>query len=186
LWQRIAGGAPHQPKSVAQAAFPTPRDEWNDATAEREMDLLKEIIVSARNLRAQMKLDPKKQVDGVLYARDGAHRVAQTQAEAIRKLAGVALEISAEDPPAQSAAMRSTTEFDLALKVSGAQVEAQRKRLEKEIQQLEKVIGSSKKQLGNERFLERAPEDVVASIREKLIEYESQLEKSKAALAGLT
>ncbi|MCP5114702.1 MAG: hypothetical protein GY953_28060, partial [bacterium] len=40
-------------------------------------------------------------------------------------------------------------------------------------------------QLGNERFLERAPEDVVASIREKLIEYESQLEKSRAALAGL-
>ncbi|MCP5118503.1 MAG: class I tRNA ligase family protein, partial [bacterium] len=28
LWQRIAGGAPNQPKSVAQAAYPAPRDEW--------------------------------------------------------------------------------------------------------------------------------------------------------------
>jgi valyl-tRNA synthetase len=153
--------------------------------AEDEMALLQEIIVSARNLRAQMNIDPKEQIDGVLYARDGACQVAEAQSEAILKLAGVKLEVSTEAPPSRSAAMRSTTEFDLLLKVSDAKVEAQRQRLEKEIQRLEKVIGNSRKQLTNDTFVERAPGHVVEGIRAKLADYEAQLEKSRAALEGL-
>jgi valyl-tRNA synthetase len=64
-------------------------------------------------------------------------------------------------------------------------MEAQRKRLIKEIEQLEKNIANSERQLGDEKFLSRAPEHVVAQIREKLGEYKAQLEKSRAAAASL-
>jgi len=185
LWQRLAVGSPGGPKSIALARYPEPRDDWNHAAAERDMELLQDIIVNARNLRAQMKLDPKQELDGVLYARDAAHRVASGQLEIIRKLAGVRLEVSADLPPKQAAAMRSTTEYDLLLKVSGAEIEAQQKRLLKEVEQLEKLVANSKRQLGNETFIERAPAEVVNNIRTKLAEYEAQLEKSREALAGL-
>ena len=64
------------------------------------------------------------------------------------------------------------------LNVPHAQVAAQRKRLEKEKEQLEKNIANSKRQLGDETFLSRAPAHVVESIRTKLAEYEAQLAKS--------
>jgi valyl-tRNA synthetase len=185
LWQRLADGSTAHPKSIALGAYPQPRVEWNDAEAERQMELLQDIVVSARNLRAQMKIDPKQQLSGVLYARDGAQHVARREAEAIRKLAGVDLEVSAEEPPKQGAAMRSTTEFDLLLSVPAAQMEVERDRLKKEIGQLEKLVDNSRRQLGNETFISRAPAHVVENIRGKLAEYEAQLEKSRSALESL-
>ncbi|MCW5978620.1 MAG: valine--tRNA ligase [Bryobacteraceae bacterium] len=185
LWQRLAAGSASRPKSIALAAYPQPRPEWQDEEAERAMGLLQEIVVSARNLRAQMKIDPKQQLDGVLYARDGARQVALSEAEAIRKLAGVNLEVSAAEPPQTGAALRSTPEFDLLLSVPMAQVEAERARLAKEIAQLEKLVDNSKRQLANGAFVERAPAHVVENIRAKLVDYEAQLDKSRSALRGL-
>jgi valyl-tRNA synthetase len=78
--------------------------------------------------------------------------------------------------------MASTPEFDLALNVPAAQLEAQRKRLVKEKEQLEKNIANSRRQLGDETFLGRAPAQVVESIRTKLADYETQFAKVKAAL----
>jgi valyl-tRNA synthetase len=63
-------------------------------------------------------------------------------------------------------------------------MEAQRKRLEKEKEQLDKNIANSERQLGDEAFLGRAPAHVVESIRTKLAEYKQQIEKVKAALNG--
>ena len=65
------------------------------------------------------------------------------------------------------------------------QLDAQKSRLEKEIEQFEKLVVSSRGQLANEAFLSRAPEKVVSQLREKLAGYESQLEKSRNALAAL-
>lgn len=81
--------------------------------------------------------------------------------------------------------MRATPDFDLGLEVPAAQLEVLRKRLEKEIEQLDKTIANSQRQLGDEKFLSRAPDHVVAGIREKLAEYESQVAKSRESLAAL-
>ncbi len=64
-------------------------------------------------------------------------------------------------------------------------MDAQRKRLEKQIEQLDKVIASSLRQLSDQKFLSRAPAPVVDSIRGKLADYEAQLEKSRTALEAL-
>ena len=81
--------------------------------------------------------------------------------------------------------LRSTPEFDLVLKLPAAQLDAQRKRLEKEIQQLEKIIEGSERQLSNEEFLSKAPAKVLDTLRTKLADYQSQLAKSRATLEGL-
>jgi len=185
LWQRLRAGSPGQPKSIALAPYPQPRPEWTDEAAESEMELLQQIIVSARNLRAELKVDPKQMLEGVLYSRDSAARIAAREAEAIRKLAGVKLEILEGAPPERSAAMRSTRDFDLLLKVPAAQLDAQRRRLEKEIEQLEKLIASSERQLADQTFVSRAPERVIETLRAKLAGYQAQLEKSRAALEAI-
>jgi valyl-tRNA synthetase len=186
IWQRLAKGTPGRPISIALGQYPQYDIHVTDHPAEREMQILQEIVTAARNLRADMGANPKEQLEGVLYSQSGAADVAGKQADAIQKLANIKLEIRSEAAPAGvQGVKRSTTEFDLVLRISQAQVAVQHKRLEKEIEQLEKVIANSERQLANEEFLARAPEQVVNSIRQKLSEYRGQLAKSRAALEAL-
>ena len=176
LWQRLATDRAMRPISVAVALYPQYRQEVTDYEAEREIGILQEIVTMARTLRTEGKLDPKQQIEGALYSRSSALNVAQRHAAAIQKLANVKLEFKAESAP-KSAAMRSTAQFDLVLHVPQAQEEAQRKRQEKEKEQLGKNIASLRRQLEDEAFQAKAPGKVIDSMRQKLADYEAQLRK---------
>jgi valyl-tRNA synthetase len=181
LWSRLRPENAPRPVSISLCRYPQFRPELADAAAVREIGALQEIVTLARTLRTEMKFDPKQPLEGALYSRGDALETGRRHAEAIQRLANVALEFRAEATP-KAAAMRSTPEFDLVLAVPAAQLEAQRKRLAKEKEQLEKNIANSRRQLTDEKFLSRAPAPVVDSIRSKLTEYEAQLEKVKIAL----
>jgi valyl-tRNA synthetase len=181
LWQRLAAGRGNRPVSIALAQYPHYRREGTDFAAEREIAIAQEVVTLARTLRTEAKLDPKQQLAGTLYSRSDALDVARRHAEAIQKLANVKLEFQAQAAP-KSPALRSTAQFDLVLHVPRQQEDAQRKRLEKERDQLAKTIANSKRQLSDETFLARAPGKVVESIRQKLADYEAQLEKIDGAL----
>ncbi|MDQ6701462.1 MAG: valine--tRNA ligase [Acidobacteriota bacterium] len=172
LWQRLAGDKTDRPKSIALASYPEYDASRADDAADRDMQILQDIVSVARNLRTEQKLDPKLAVHGTLYSRGPALRIAESQAAAIQKLANLTL--SCQEGSAASA-MGSTAEFDLVLELPEAQLEAQRKRVAKEREQLEKNIANSERQLADETFLGRAPAKVVESIRQKLGEYQAQL-----------
>jgi len=185
LWQRLSSNAASKPRSVAVAPFPRFAPEGVDEAAEEDVALLKEIITCARNLRAELKLDPKEQMEADLYSSGRALTVAREHREVISKLAGVTLTLHEGHAPKAGGAMRATASFDLSLRVSEAALTSLKKRLEKESQQLEKNIENSKRQLADSAFLSRAPEQVVAAIREKLSGYEEQLRKNRLALETL-
>ena len=63
----------------------------NGFTAERDMQIMQDIVTSARKLRQDMKLDPKLALNGTLYSRSDAHRVGIANAMAIQKLGNVTL-----------------------------------------------------------------------------------------------
>jgi valyl-tRNA synthetase len=182
LWQRLKGQA-KRPESIALAGYPQPRAELADAEADREIAVVQDIVTMARTLRAESRLDPKQRLQGALYSQGPALGIARRRVDAIRKLANVDLQFKAEGAP-QAAAMRSTAEFDLVLELPPAQQDAQRKRLEKDRDQLAKNIANSKRQLSDEVFLSKAPAPVVETIRRKLADYEEQLRKTEGALGG--
>jgi valyl-tRNA synthetase len=180
LWQRLATDRTTRPVSIALALYPRYRQELSDLTAEREIEILQEVVTMARTLRTEAKLDPKQQLEGALYSRGSGLEIAQRHAEAIAKLGNVKLEFKAEAAP-RAPAMRSTAEFDLVLHLPQAQEEAQRKRQEKETEQLEKNIANLERQLGDEKFLGKAPAHVVDGMRQKLADYKKQLDKLRGS-----
>src|SRR6266404_6449290 len=143
--------------SIALERYPQFDAAMADAEAEREMALLQEIVTAARVLRAEHKVDKKQVLTGVLYSQRA------TQIDAIQRLANVQLEVIAGPAPKLEGAVRSTPDFDLLLHMPEAA--GQKERLEKENEQLEKLIANSARQLENEEFLKKAPEKVVVSIR---------------------
>jgi len=158
LWQRLNPG---EGKSIATADFPKPCSSRNDPEAEREMERLQDIIVRVRDIKAAHRNTKTLTLEG-----DGAFvKTAQANAEAITKLTtGVVL--TCVEKPGE------------ALAFSGIVVtEEQKARNAKEIEQLEKVIANSKRQLGDEKFVSRAPAHIIDGIKSKLADYEAQLQK---------
>jgi valyl-tRNA synthetase len=183
LWQRLGDGVA-KPASIGLARYPQHDPALADPEAEREMAILQEIITEARTLRAEMKLDPKARLAGALHSAGVAAEVAGRNAAAILKLANVSLAVKRDAAPTNGC-RRSTPDFDLLLDVPEAQLDALRKRIAKEIEQLEKNIAGLRRQLGDDAFLGRAPAQVVEGMRVKLAEYEAQLARSRSALAAL-
>jgi len=175
LWRRFG-----QTTSISREAYPEPTAI--DSAAEHEMTVLQEMVTAARNLRADHQLDKKQELQGIVYCRNGAERL---EFGVVEKLANVKLEVRSGAPPKLERAVRSTAEFDLLLELPEVDVTGQRVHLEKEIENLSKLIVDKDRQLGNEKFLNSAPPAVVESLRQKRREYQAQLEKSQAALAGL-
>lgn len=186
LWQRLVRGSRKRPVSIALAPYPQYRHVQTNFGAEYEVRIVQEVVTLARTLRSEMKLDPKQQLEASFYSRSAALGIGRTNVEAIQKLSNMKFEFHEGAAPQGSGAVRSTPEFDIVLNVPRAQVGAQRKRLEKDKEQLEKNINNSQRQLADEAFLSRAPAHVVTSIRQKLGDYEAQLEKIGAALDGLS
>jgi valyl-tRNA synthetase len=176
LWQRLQRPG----KSIALASYPQFDPAAEDTNAEHDMGHLQAIVTAARGLKADNGIDGRQTLSGALYAPGHAYHVAHIHAASIRELARVELELHHSAAPKLEGAVRSTPEFDLVLEVP--QVEIPRERLVKENEQLEKLIASSERQLSSEDFLKKAPEKVVATIRQKKSEYESQLAKNRAAL----
>ena len=178
LWHRLGGA---DDASISLTSYPQFSPARVDAAAEREIGILQEIVTAARNLRADLSLDPKLPLEGLISGNADVLSVAAAQSVAIQKLAGLSLQ-AGETP--KTGAIRSTAEFTLAFNVPAGQMEAQRIRLEKERVQLEKNIASSRRQLSDDVFLGKAPAKVVDSIRAKLADYEVQLARLLESLAG--
>ena len=178
LWQRFKGDAP-RPVSIALTEYPQYRRQNTDFAAEREIGIVQEIVTLARTMRHDLQIDPKLLLRGTLHARGDSLEIGRRYADAIERLAVVSLEFTT-DPAPDGATRRTTSQMDLVLDVPQAQLEAQRSRLEKEAGQLQKNIANSRRQLSDETFLSRAPAHVVATLRDKLAEYETQLAKIKA------
>jgi valyl-tRNA synthetase len=165
LWHRLAE---REGKSISCAAIPVYIEARDNPEAEREISQLQDVVTALRNLRADLGLDPKMPLDGISDIDCSTHTLA------IQKLAGVALR---QGTPPKSGAVKSMSGFTVSIDVPAAQLEVQRKRLEKERDQLLKNIANSDRQLTDDVFLGKAPQKVVDSIRTKKAEYEAQLNK---------
>ncbi|HEY3823641.1 MAG TPA: valine--tRNA ligase [Bryobacteraceae bacterium] len=170
LWHRLDERGE---KSISLQPYPTYKKDRDDPAAEAEIELLQNIVRAARNLRAELGLDPKQPLEGKISI--------GIDTELLRRLCGVTF--TRGDVP-KTGAVRSTPDFDLSIDVPTGQIEAQQKRLEKERDQLMKNIANSQRQLNDEVFLSKAPAKVVDSIRAKLADYEAQLAKIEASLNG--
>ncbi len=186
LWQRLAVNYPDRPKSIALARYPRYHPDAHDLKAEIEVQILQDIVTAARGLRADHKVDKKLHLHATLYTmHPRTFEIASREREPIERLANIKVELKNDAAPKLKGAVRSTPQFDLFLQLPETDTGAVRIRLTKEIEQLEKLIANSERQLGNEEFVEKAPEKVVAQIREKMAGYQVQAGKSKATLSAL-
>jgi len=186
IWHAMYDGKPPL-KSIALAAYPEADVEQFDLAAEAEMAILQDLIVSVRNLRAELKIENKLRVPIQVFTEDPAIRslVEQNQG-AVERLANVESITFVESTLAKLPGVRHTARFDVhVVYEQKIDVAAECARLRKELERVEKDIAGCRRQLGNEQFLAKAPADVVEGLRRRLPELEVLQEKTKSKLEEL-
>ncbi len=133
-----------------------------------------------RNIRADMKIDPKKKVAAELSIVDGAPRASvEANRDGIIRLGMLTeLKISGERLTQGGGVVRSTAKFDLRVAYTEpVDVAAESARISKDMEGLRKAIGSKEKQLSDETFRSRAPEPVVRTLEATLAEQRIEMQK---------
>jgi valyl-tRNA synthetase len=186
IWQAIYGGSPPL-KSVALAAYPQADEKQLDLQAETNMAILQDLIVSVRNLRAELKVEPKTKIPIQLFAHDAQILGLIDQNEdAVKRLANVESIVEVEQSVATQPPSRSTARFDVRVVYEKKiDVEAERDRLQKELERSEKELSNGQRQLSNEQFLAKAPAEVIERIRKRAQELDLLIAQARKRLEEL-
>jgi valyl-tRNA synthetase len=181
LWHQL----PQQPgaKSIALARFPEARKEWNNSEAVKSFALLQEAIVALRNIRAEMKLDPKKKVSAEFSsASPHIRQLVGENLDGILRLGTLSeLKISSAHLPQTGGSVRSTAQFDVRVAYTDTvDLAAEASRLRKEIEKLQKAIEAKERQLSSDTFRGKAPAKIIAEMENALAHQKIELEKMSA------
>ncbi|MBE3653195.1 valine--tRNA ligase [Vibrio navarrensis] len=167
-------------------------DEANfNQAALDDIEWVKAFITSIRNLRAEYDINPGKPLSVMLKAateEDAARVEANKQVLiSLAKLESVRVLAAGEATPACATALVGKSE--LMIPMAGIiDKDAELARLDKEVAKTQGEIKRIEGKLGNEGFVAKAPEAVIAKEREKLEGYKEtlvKLEEQKTTIAAL-
>jgi valyl-tRNA synthetase len=188
IWHAMYDGAPPL-KSIALAAYPAADEKQIDLAAETEMAILQDLIVSVRNLRAELKVEPKVKVPIEVFAHEPEIRAMLEKnlgAVLADRPANVEAVTFVERSLANLPGARSTSRFDVhAIYEKKIDVAAERERLTKDLEKIEKEQANGQRQLSNEQFLAKAPAKVVDGLKTRAEELSLLREKTLAKLNEL-
>jgi valyl-tRNA synthetase len=186
IWQAMwEGKAPA--KSIALVGYPQADEKQFDLAAETEMAILQDLIVSVRNLRAELKVEPKIKVPIQVFAHGPEiARLIEQNRGAVERLANVENITFVESSLAKLAGSRSTARFDVhVIFERKIDVSAECSKLRKELEGIEKRIGVASVQLGNQGFLSKAPQKVVDDLSKQLEDTKLLREKTLSKMKEL-
>jgi valyl-tRNA synthetase len=187
LWQQLPDEL-RESESIAVAPWPLP-EVWAWEEEARAFALLQAIVSSARTLRAEYGTPPARKVPLFVMASDPSRRVAiERHAEDVARLAHAsALEVGV-DAAAGEGWARHVVEGGLEIAIRLADlvdVEKELARLAEEAARAESLLAAARARLTDERFVTRAPSDVVERERAKAADLEQTLERLATLRSGL-
>jgi len=189
IWQRLprgGGAAPNPATYIMVAAFPKAGRKGRDAAAEIEMTPVIAVVGAIRTVRSESRISPAVELTVTVgcSSMDAARLRAAVPLIGALARARVTVEPGAARPPQSAHAVAGGA--DVFVHLEGVvDVGAERARLQKEIDKARKETAFLEGKLGRPDFVERAPAEVVARDRERLVEQGQILEKLTASLAAL-
>ncbi len=191
LWQHFAPLTANSGKSIMLQSLPPYEKDKSDREAGKEIDWLKQFIMSIRKIRSEMDIAPGKRLPLVLenaseldLNRLQHHRPLLTS---LAKLDTISVLNQDETPPESATALMG--EMKLLIPLAGLiDKKAELARLEKELSKYEKEIQRLADKLSNKNFTSRAPQQVVDQERQKLQDAEiarKQLDSQKLKIQAM-
>jgi valyl-tRNA synthetase len=192
LWQQVAQRLglinDSENASIMLQRFPESADMAENTSAEAQIEWLKAVITGIRTIRGEANIKPSQEIPLLLQGGSSADRKSAAQAEnMLARLANVTsiqwLDDDAE-PPLN--ALSLVGELKVMVPLAGLiDVEAERARIGKEVGKTQQELEKIEKKLGNEAFVAKAPEAVVAKERTRAEELHTTLSTLESQIQAL-
>lgn len=172
--------------SLMTARWPEPIPSLLDETVERRIEKIQGLIRAIREIRNQYNIQPARKLTVSICAPDSQTAALREDAGLIQHLAGVeSIQIGPHLTKPKTAAAALVGDVQVFVH-EVVDLEAERDRLQKQKEYLEKGIEPLRGKLSNEQFLSRAKPEVVEQSRKKMAELIEQLQQVKHLLAELS
>ncbi|CAM8638705.1 ValS Valyl-tRNA synthetase [Candidatus Planktophila dulcis] len=171
LWTTLTGG-----ETLVTAKWPVADGSHINKKSEALVGELQKIITEVRRFRNDQGVKPSQKIPGRFIAPAEVTAYASAMAFLLR------LELTEFTPSASVEIGSMKVELDLSGTVD---VIAERARLEKDLVTAQKDMKTADVKLNNEGFMAKAPESVVAEIRERMAATSADIERITAQLAAL-
>jgi valyl-tRNA synthetase len=171
LWTTLTGG-----ETLVTAAWPVADSSHINKKSEALVGELQKIITEVRRFRNDQGVKPSQKIPGRFIAPADVTAYASAMAFLLK------LELTEFTPSASVEIGSMKVELDLSGTVD---VVAERARLEKDLVTAQKDMKTAEVKLNNEGFMAKAPESVVAEIRERMSATSADIERITAQLAAL-
>ncbi len=182
IWQALG----EEPESVSIAAFPEAGERNEEAEA--AMRAFQEIVVGVRSIRSELDVPASAKLAALVKTKDKALRKLLSEKEAaLAALSGASSwTVAAEVTPPDGSARQVLSSAELFVPLAEwIDIDAERARLRADLVATESDLAKVEATLGNEKFLARAPEDVVEKERGKQAEFRHKRDRLQANLRSL-
>jgi len=165
IWQKL----PLAGETIMLAPWPV-ETELRDEDAERTMQLLMNVITEIRTIRSEKQVPPGRKITAIFQTDAERQQVLKANIQYLQNLAGLAeVEIGAPGEKPERSAAAVTNGIEIYLPLAGMiDLEAEAKRIEKELAKAKQELERTEKKLSNPGFVNKAPEAVVEKEKEKL------------------
>jgi len=192
IWQTFkqkAAGAEAWPETLLFAGWPYDGGKkFHDAKAQKAIGLLQDAVGGIRDLRVRSQIAPTEKLKAVIVCKEkGTQEALQTFEREVKTLGRLAeLQCVRTFQKKGAMAASSFAAFDIFVSLEGIlDPEAEKKRLQKKIQETEQWIENIRKKVENPSFAEKAPKEILEKEKEKLHDAKSLLVSYQTQLAGL-
>ncbi len=186
LWHLLSGK--DDAETISTQSTPEPVQENIDTMIEEKLELVQNIVEEIRKLRSTTSIPPSQKLPVSIAIKDATNRAIFDEAKNViagmAKCSEIIIAETVEKP--ESVLSSVVREIEIFLSLGDAiDLDKEKERLEKEIKRLEGNIRGCENKLSNEKFVNNAPEKVVAYEKEKLASMKESLIKVKENLASL-
>src|SRR5436309_639527 len=179
IWQRL----PHKGESIMLAPYPRPSKKDRKPDAELQMSAVMDLVTAVRNIRGEMRIAPAASLAATLRPGPDAGELFTANGALIDALGRVRLTIDPAATRPRSSAMAVIGGSELYVDLTGVvDLAAERQRIQKEIAKAAERVEFLRGKLSKPDFAERAPAEIVAKERERLVEQEALHAKLVASL----
>lgn len=176
IWQRVAplAGLETAGTSIMVQGFPVYNEASVDAKAMEDLEWVKQFILAIRNIRGEMDISPSKPLSVLLAnaSSDDVRRIEENKSflASLAKLEEFTMLENKDDAPA--CATSYVGNLEIMIPMAGLiDVEAELARINKQLEKAEKGLAQVQNKLANEKFVNNAPEAVLAKENAKLAEF---------------
>ena len=186
ITEKIYKSMPNASGTLMLQSFPRYNSKLNYSVAVKEIELVKEVIKTVRNIKANVGAAPSKKVK--LFVKSDKTALFKKGSNYIEKLAGVSEVIVITDPSVIGEKTVSQVIDGAELYVPLGElvdINSEIERLTKELEKIDEEIARASGKLANQGFLEKAPKNLVDAEKAKRDSYIEMKEKVTKQLNDL-